>query len=54
MPYEKISVLRKHELRTVRKSKREFKKELHFVKKTSDVFLRTFEVLSNENVRVHL
>jgi len=51
MPYEKISVLRKHELRTVRKSKREFKKELRFVKKTSEVFLRTFEVLSNENVQ---
>ena len=50
MTYENLSVLRKDEFRTVRKSKREFKKELSFVRKTSELFLRTFEVLSNENV----
>jgi len=49
MPYENLSLLRRDELRTVRKSKREFKKELSFVKETSEVFLKTFEVLSNEN-----
>lgn len=51
MPYENVSILRKDELRTVRKSKREFKKELGFAKRTSELFLRTFEVLSNENVQ---
>jgi len=51
MSYENLSLLRKHELRTARKSKREFKKELRFVKETSEVFLETFEVLSNENVQ---
>lgn len=51
MPYENVSVLRKHELRTARKSKREFEKELCFVKETSEVFLRTFEALSNQNVQ---
>lgn len=51
MLYENLSLLRKHELRTVRKSKREFKKELRFVRETSEVFLKTFEVLSNENVQ---
>lgn len=51
MPYENASMLRKHELRTVRKSEREFKKELRFVKKTSEMFLKTFEVLSNQNVQ---
>lgn len=38
-------------MRTVRKSKREFKKELSFLKETSELFLKTFEVLSNENVQ---
>lgn len=51
MPYENVSVLRKHELRTVRKGKKEFKKELRFVKKTSEVFLKIFEALSNQNVQ---
>lgn len=51
MPYKNTSILRKHELRTVRKSKKEFKKELRFVKKTSEVFLKTFEALSNQNVQ---
>ena len=51
MLYENISVLRKHELRTVGKSKKEFKKELCFVKETSEVFLKTFEALSNQNVQ---
>lgn len=51
MRYEKVSILRKHELRTVRKSRKEFEKELRFVKKTSEVFLRTFEALSNQNVQ---
>jgi len=51
MLYENLLLLRKHELRTVRKSKREFKKELRFVRETSEVFLKTFEVLSNENVQ---
>jgi len=51
MPYENVSMLRKHELRTVRKSNREFKKELRFVKKTSEAFLKTFDTLSNENVQ---
>lgn len=51
MLYENISVLRKHELRTVRKSKKEFKKELCFVKETSEVFLKTFEALSNQNIQ---
>jgi len=32
MSYENFSILRRHELRTVRKSKREFKKELGFVR----------------------
>ena len=51
MSYENLSLLRKHEFRTIRKSKREFKKELSFVRETSELFLRTFEVLSNENVQ---
>ena len=51
MPYENVSVLRKHELRTVRKGEKEFKKELRFVKETSEVFLKTFEALSNQNVQ---
>lgn len=41
MLYESLSLLRKHELRTVRRSKREFKKELKFVRETSEVFLKT-------------
>ena len=44
-------MLIKHELRTVKKSKKEFKKELNFLKDTSELFLKTFEVLSNENVQ---
>ena len=51
MQHETLSLLRKDELRTVRKSKKEFKKELSFVRETSEVFLRTIEVLSNENVQ---
>ena len=51
MQYETLSSLRKDELRTARKSKKEFKKELRFVRETSEVFLRTIEVLSNENVQ---
>jgi len=51
MQYETLSSLRKDELRTARKSKKEFKKELNFVGETSEVFLRTIEVLSNENVQ---
>lgn len=48
---ENLTLLRKDELRTVRKSKREFKEELSFVRETSEVFLRTFGILSNENVQ---
>ena len=51
MLYENFSLLRKDELKTVEKSKREFKKELSFIREASEVFLRTFEVLSNENVQ---
>lgn len=51
MSYENLSVLRKHESRTVRKSMRGFKEELSFVKETSEVFLMTFEALSNQNVQ---
>jgi len=45
MVYESILLLRKHELRTVRKSKKEFEKEVNFVKHLLNVFLKTFEVL---------
>ena len=51
MSYENLSLLRTDELRTVRRSKREFKKELSFVKEASDLFLETFGVLSNQNVQ---
>jgi len=48
MLFERLSRLREDEVKTVRKSKRDFKKELSFVREGSEVFLRTFEVLSNE------
>ena len=44
----KIAALRKDEMRTARKSRREFKKEMSFLEETSDLFLKTFDVLSNE------
>jgi len=51
MTQKKLSTLRKHELRTARKSKREFKEGLSHVKKMSEVFLTTFEALSKEDVQ---
>lgn len=47
MQYEPLRLLKKDELRTVRKSKREFRGELSFLRKTSELFLRTFNVLSD-------
>jgi len=51
MLFESLSTLRKDEARTVRNSKRDFKNELDLVKEGSEVFLRTFDVLSNEKVQ---
>lgn len=51
MQYEYLSLLRKDELRTIRKSKREFKKELALLKENLDFFLKSFEVLSKEKVQ---
>jgi len=51
MSYQNLSLLRKDELRTMKKSERDFHEELHFLRATSEVFLKTFEVLSNENVQ---
>jgi len=48
---ERLSILGKDEVRTVGKSKKDFKKELSFVREGSEVFLRTFEVLSTEKVQ---
>ena len=48
MPYENTSVLRKDEFRTIRKSRKEFKRELSFLSEISELFLKTFEVLSDE------
>ncbi|TET19501.1 hypothetical protein E3J74_06380 [Candidatus Bathyarchaeota archaeon] len=50
MSYRNLSLLRKDELRTMRKSERDFQKELTFFRETSEVFLKTFQVLSDENV----
>jgi len=47
----KIAALRKDEMRTARKSRREFKREMSFLEEISDLFLRTFDVLSNENTQ---
>ena len=51
MKYGYLSLLGKDELRTTRKSKREFKKELALLKENLDLFLKTFEVLSKRNVQ---
>lgn len=51
MLYESLSRLQKDEDETVRKSREDFKKELSFFKEVSEVFLKTFEVLSEENVQ---
>jgi hypothetical protein len=45
--YENISALRKLELKTVRKTKKEFKKEVKFVEHLLNVFLKTFDVLGD-------
>jgi len=50
MSYRNSSLLREDELRTIEKSERDFREELTYLRKTSEVFLRTFDVLSNENV----
>ena len=50
MQYEYLSLLRKDELRTIRKSKREYKIELALMKENLDFFLKTFEVLSKKKV----
>lgn len=49
--YDGLSSLEKDELITVRKSRKEFKKELDYLKEASEVFLKTFEVLSDDDVQ---
>jgi len=51
MSYRNLPVLRKDELRTMEKSERDFHKELTFLRKTSELFLKTFQVLNDENVQ---
>jgi len=51
MLYESLSRLQKDEDETARKSREDFKKELSFSKEVSEVFLKTFEVLNEENVQ---
>jgi hypothetical protein len=43
--------LSRSELETARKSKSEFRKELRFLTDTSELFLKTFEVLSKKDVQ---
>jgi hypothetical protein len=50
--YERLHLLENDELKTAKKSRRQFTNELRFLKETEEVFLKTFEVLSNENVQL--
>jgi len=51
MLHESLSRLQRDEAETVRKSREDLKKELSFLEEASEMFLKTFEVLSNENVQ---
>ncbi len=48
---EKLLLLIQDELKTAKKSNKEFKTELTFVKETSELFLKTFEIIGNLNVQ---
>jgi hypothetical protein len=50
--YERLHLLEKDELRTINKGRREFKKKLKFLNEIEEVFLKTLEVLSHENVQL--
>lgn len=52
MRYENLSAVRKYELRTVRKTKREFKKEVDYLNHLLNMFLRTLKVI-DEKVDAH-
>jgi len=49
--YKNLSTLREDERRTTRKGKKDFNVELGFLEASSELFLKTFEVLSNEHYK---
>jgi len=48
---ELLSLLTTDELLTTEKSNRDFKKELNFINETSELFLKSFEIIGNLNVQ---